>query len=144
MSGFPLKMVTIIADQINWRPVKLSTSLPFPCLITRLCREEHVPILVGIDVDIYATKKYDLEKLKDESLYDLKLQKPILEVFGSSGQTARATKTNTDPAGEATGTELVCHVAPIPTCIPSISGAAATKLGVELAETLSAMPQSSQ
>ncbi|MCD7448188.1 hypothetical protein HAX54_039144 [Datura stramonium] len=54
--GFPFNMGDIITEDMNYRVVKLSTSLPFPCLITRLCREAHVPILVGIDVETYATK----------------------------------------------------------------------------------------
>ncbi|MCE3050706.1 hypothetical protein HAX54_047913 [Datura stramonium] len=81
MSEFPLNMGVIIAKEINWRVVKLSTSLPFPCLITQLCREAHVPILAGKDVETYATNKYELEKSKYESRYDLKLHKTIPEVF---------------------------------------------------------------
>ncbi|MCD7446256.1 hypothetical protein HAX54_048454 [Datura stramonium] len=46
-----------------------------------LIKEAHVPKLDRIDVETYATKKYDLEKLKDESIYDLKLHKQIPEVF---------------------------------------------------------------
>ncbi|MCD9642241.1 hypothetical protein HAX54_028932 [Datura stramonium] len=105
--GFPLNMGAIIIEEINCRAMKLSTSLPFPCLITRLYREAHVPVLAGIDMETYATNKYDLEKSKDESRYDLKLQKPILYVFGPNGRTARATKSSTELAGEATGVELV-------------------------------------
>ncbi|MCE3049759.1 hypothetical protein HAX54_045735 [Datura stramonium] len=57
VSRFPLNIGAIITEKMNCRAVKLSTSLPFPCLITRLCREAHVPILAGIDVETYATKK---------------------------------------------------------------------------------------
>ncbi|MCD7468160.1 hypothetical protein HAX54_006110 [Datura stramonium] len=49
-------------------------------LSTWLCRQAHVPILAGIDVDTYVIKKYDLEKSKDESRYDLKLHKTICDV----------------------------------------------------------------
>ncbi|MCD7457019.1 hypothetical protein HAX54_033914 [Datura stramonium] len=84
VSGFPLNIGAIITKEIN-------------------CRERRsCPILVGIDVETYATETYDLEKSKDESRYDLKLRKPIPEVFRPSGQTARATKTSIEPAGEAT------------------------------------------
>ncbi|MCE5165754.1 hypothetical protein HAX54_012052 [Datura stramonium] len=83
-----------------------------------MSREAHVPILAGIDMELYATKKYDLEKSNDKSRYDLRLYKLILEVFRSSGQTARTTET-TDPPGEATRAELFFHVAPIPTSTPS-------------------------
>ncbi|MCD9644629.1 hypothetical protein HAX54_033016, partial [Datura stramonium] len=75
----------------------------------------HVPILARIDMETYATKKYDLEKSKDESRNYLKLYKPIPEVFGSSGQTTRAMETTTDQTGEAIGEELVFHDALIPT-----------------------------
>ncbi|MCE3052497.1 hypothetical protein HAX54_052766 [Datura stramonium] len=44
-------MGAIIAEVINWRDIKLSTYLPFPCLITRPCREVHIPILAGIGVE---------------------------------------------------------------------------------------------
>ncbi|MCD7473210.1 hypothetical protein HAX54_014867 [Datura stramonium] len=107
------------------------------------CREALVTTLAGIDVETYATKKYDLEKSKDESKYDLKLHKPIPEVFKSSGQTIKATKTTNGPAGAATGTELVYHAAPISTSTPSTSGAAVTQPRMESAETSSFMPQSS-
>ncbi|MCE5166306.1 hypothetical protein HAX54_017258, partial [Datura stramonium] len=127
MSRFPLNMRAIIAKEIMCSAVKLSISLPFPCLITQLCREAHIPILVRIDVETYATKKYDLEKSKDESKYDFKLHKPILEVFRPSGQIARETETTTKPAGETTGAELVCHAAPIHTSTPFTSSAAATQ-----------------
>ncbi|MCD9640698.1 hypothetical protein HAX54_026151 [Datura stramonium] len=80
-------MVEIIIEDMNCREVKFSTSLPFPCLITRLCKEAHVPIFAGIDVETYATKKYDLEKSKDESRYELKLHKQIPKVFEPNAAT---------------------------------------------------------
>ncbi|MCE3214674.1 hypothetical protein HAX54_053030 [Datura stramonium] len=83
-------------------------------------------------------------KCKDESRYDLKLHKLTSEVFGSSGQTAREKETTIDPVGESTRAELVFHVAPIPTSTPSTLVAAAIKPGLQSAETLSTMPQSSQ
>ncbi|MCD9560507.1 hypothetical protein HAX54_019202, partial [Datura stramonium] len=90
--------------------------------------EAHVPILARIDVETYATKKYDLEKSKDESKYDLKLHKPILEVFGPNVRTTRAMETSAKPAGEAIGVELVFHATPIHTSTPSTSGVARKKL----------------
>ncbi|MCD9644993.1 hypothetical protein HAX54_033621 [Datura stramonium] len=114
MYGFPLNMEAIIAEEINWRVVKFPTSLPFPSLIARLCKEAYVPILAGIDVETYAIKKYDLAKSKDETRYDLKLHKPIPKVFESSGKSAKEAETTTDPAGVATEMELVCYAALIP------------------------------
>ncbi|MCD7451262.1 hypothetical protein HAX54_010477, partial [Datura stramonium] len=98
--------------------------------------EVHVPILVGINVETYATKKYDLEKSKDESRYELKLHKPIPKVFKPNGQTARATETSTKLAGE----ELVYQASPIHTFTLSTYGAAATQPEGESAEISSAMP----
>ncbi|MCE0481884.1 hypothetical protein HAX54_040062 [Datura stramonium] len=74
MFEFPLNMGEIIAEEINCRVMKLSISLPFPCLITQLCREAHVPILARIDVEIYATKKYDLEKYMDKTRQEKQLK----------------------------------------------------------------------
>ncbi|MCD9643974.1 hypothetical protein HAX54_031886 [Datura stramonium] len=50
-------MGVVIVDEINGRATKLSTSLSLPCWITQLCREAQVPILVGRDVEMPATKK---------------------------------------------------------------------------------------
>ncbi|MCE3051869.1 hypothetical protein HAX54_051087 [Datura stramonium] len=140
MSGFSLNIKAIIFENFNWRVVKLSMSLPFPCLITHLCREAHVPILVGIDGETNATKKYDLEKSKDESRYDLKLHKKIRKVFGPSGQTAREMKTTTELSRQDIGAELVCHATLFPTSTPSTSSVDATQPRVESAKTSSAMP----
>ncbi|MCE3049226.1 hypothetical protein HAX54_044418 [Datura stramonium] len=107
MFGFPLNMGVIIADGMNSRAVKLSTSLPFQCLITQLCREAHVLILAGIDVEIPATKKYDLEKSKDKIRYLLKLHKLVIEVFRSSGQSARVAYATTTPLEQLQGWSLL-------------------------------------
>ncbi|MCD9646102.1 hypothetical protein HAX54_035629 [Datura stramonium] len=116
-------MGAIITKEINWRAVKLSTSLPFQCLITRLCREAHVPILVEIDVKAYSTKKYDLKKSKDEKR--------------SGGPSAKVAKETRDPAEPAKGTKSVSHVAQHPTLTPSTSRAAVAQQGAESAETSS-------
>ncbi|MCD9558669.1 hypothetical protein HAX54_016199 [Datura stramonium] len=49
--------------------------------LTFVAREDHIPILAGIDVETYAKEK-------------------------TSGRTARATETSIEPAGEATRAEL--------------------------------------
>ncbi|MCD7462477.1 hypothetical protein HAX54_048616 [Datura stramonium] len=116
VSGFPLNIGAIIIEEMNCRVVKLSTSLPFPCLITRLCREAYVPILTGIDVETYVTKN----------------------------QNARAMETSTEPAGVATEGKLVYQVSPIHTFTPSTSSAANTQSEGESDETSSAMSRSSQ
>ncbi|MCE2056138.1 hypothetical protein HAX54_044106 [Datura stramonium] len=124
MLAFPLNIGVVIADEIKSQATTLSTSLPFPCLITRLCREAHVPILAGIDIETPTIKKYNLEKSKDETRHDLKLHKSVFEVFGLSDQSARVAKGIIHIAGAATGTELVCLAASLPTSTPSTSGAA--------------------
>ncbi|MCE3216955.1 hypothetical protein HAX54_009655, partial [Datura stramonium] len=73
--------------------------------------------LAEIDVETPATMKYDLEKSKDETRYDLKHHKPITELQGR-GQSTMLPK--------------------------STSGAAATQPRAESAETSSVVPQSSQ
>ncbi|MCE5166766.1 hypothetical protein HAX54_025989, partial [Datura stramonium] len=60
------------------------------------------------------------------------------------GQTTKATETTTDPVGEATEVELVCHTAPIPTSTPFTFGETTIQSAVESAETSFSMPQSSQ
>ncbi|MCD9638924.1 hypothetical protein HAX54_023099 [Datura stramonium] len=72
-------------------------------------------------VETPTTKKYDLEKSKDETRYDLKLHKPFIEVFRFGVQSARVAKENIDPAGAAIGTKFVGHAAEIPTATPSTS-----------------------
>ncbi|MCE3049549.1 hypothetical protein HAX54_045137 [Datura stramonium] len=137
---FLLNMGAIITEERMWRAVRLSTSLPFPCLMTRLCREAHVPIFAGIDVESYSTRRYDLEKSKDESRYEFKLHKIIPEVFRPNGQTARATETSTKLVGEAIGAELVCQAALIHISTLSTSSTTATQLERELSKTSSAIP----
>ncbi|MCD7453872.1 hypothetical protein HAX54_022503 [Datura stramonium] len=75
MSGFPLNMGVIIADEMRAHATKFSTSLPFLCLVIGLCKEAHVPILARIDVETTKNKKHDLGKFKDETRHDLRLHK---------------------------------------------------------------------
>ncbi|MCE3214829.1 hypothetical protein HAX54_053454 [Datura stramonium] len=74
--------------------------------------EDHVPILVGIDVKTYATKKYDLEKSKDETRYELELYKPVIEVFEFGGPIAKVVEATTGLAEagvESAETSSVVH-----------------------------------
>ncbi|MCE3216533.1 hypothetical protein HAX54_006791 [Datura stramonium] len=80
--GFPLNMGAIITDEMMWRVMRLSLLVLFPWVITRVCREAHVPILAGTNVETYGTKWYELEKSKDESRYDLKLRNQFLRCSG--------------------------------------------------------------
>ncbi|MCE5166567.1 hypothetical protein HAX54_021950 [Datura stramonium] len=67
MLRFPLNIGNIILDEMRARATKFSTSLLFPCLLTRLCKEAHVPILDGIDVEMVQVN----ERLKDFTVSDL-------------------------------------------------------------------------
>ncbi|MCE3049923.1 hypothetical protein HAX54_046139, partial [Datura stramonium] len=88
--------------------------------------EAHVLILAKIDVETHAAKKYDVEMSKDEKRYDLKLHKPVIEVFGSSGPSAKVAEPITEPVDAATWTELVGHTTQLPISTPSTTGANAT------------------
>ncbi|MCD7450870.1 hypothetical protein HAX54_008844, partial [Datura stramonium] len=72
-----------------------------------LCKEAHVPLIAGIDVETPVTKKYHLEKSKDETRYDLKLHKPVIEVLVFDGQSARVAEATTNPARAATATGAI-------------------------------------
>lgn len=56
-------------------------SLPFPSRITVLCKLAGVPISVGVDEEIEATKKFDIEKNKYQSRIDMRVQKTVPHVF---------------------------------------------------------------
>ncbi|MCE3216078.1 hypothetical protein HAX54_004741 [Datura stramonium] len=116
MTGFLLNTDVIIEDEMRARETKFSISYPFPCLVTRLCKEAHVQILVGIDVDMIENKKHDLEKSKDEIRHNLQLHK----------------------------TELACFSTPLSTSTPSTYSVAAAAQGVESTKTSSAALQDSQ
>ncbi|MCD9638060.1 hypothetical protein HAX54_021763, partial [Datura stramonium] len=93
------------------RAFLLSISLPFPCLVIGLCKEAHVPILVGIDVEIVANKKHDFDKSKDEAKHDLQLHKSVPEVFEPNGKLVRMTGDHTATSGAYTGVEVAFIVA---------------------------------
>ncbi|MCD7469130.1 hypothetical protein HAX54_007947 [Datura stramonium] len=78
--------------------------------------------------------KYDFEKSKDETRYDMKFHKPVIEVFRSSGPSATIAEATTDLAEAATRTESVSHAAQLATSTPSTSVATTTQQGVEPVE----------
>ncbi|MCD7469129.1 hypothetical protein HAX54_007946 [Datura stramonium] len=81
--------------------------------------------------------KYDFEKSKDETRYDMKFPKPVIEVFRSSGPSATIAEATTDLAEAATRTKSVSHAAQLPTSTPSTSVATTAQQGAELVETSS-------
>ncbi|MCD7469132.1 hypothetical protein HAX54_007949, partial [Datura stramonium] len=79
--------------------------------------------------------KYDFEKSKDETRYDMKFHKPVIEVFKSSGPSAKIAEATTDLVEATTRTESVSHAAKLPTSTPSTSVATTTQKGAESVET---------
>ncbi|MCE3050122.1 hypothetical protein HAX54_046503 [Datura stramonium] len=71
--------------------------------------EAHVPILAEIDFETYAIKNNDLEKSKNETWYDLKLHKSVIEVFGPYGPSATIAEATTDLGEAVVGTKSVGH-----------------------------------
>ncbi|MCD9559689.1 hypothetical protein HAX54_017850 [Datura stramonium] len=130
MSEFLLNIRQIITDEIMARVTKLSISLPFYYLVTRLRKEAQVLILAGIDVEIVANKKHDFDKSKDETKNDLRVHKAVLQVFGPSGKRVRVAVEHTDASSAAIGSYLSFVVAPFPTFIPFISDAPMTMRGL--------------
>ncbi|MCD7447370.1 hypothetical protein HAX54_027847 [Datura stramonium] len=61
-----------------------------------LCKEAHVPILAGMDVETTTKKKHDLEKSKYEIRHGLRLHKSVSEVFGPNGKAVRVARDNID------------------------------------------------
>ncbi|MCD9641317.1 hypothetical protein HAX54_027469 [Datura stramonium] len=128
--GFLLNIERIVTDEMRARAT-FSTSLPFPYLMNRLCKEAHMPLLTGINVEIVANKKHDFDKSKDETKHDLQVNDTVLEVFRPSGRTMRATTDHIYAFGAAIGAELAFIAYPLPTSTPSISDEAAATQGIE-------------
>lgn len=47
----------IISEELFFRAHKTHTALPFPCLITELCKKENVPLISGVDNEVPALHK---------------------------------------------------------------------------------------
>ncbi|MCD9638112.1 hypothetical protein HAX54_021843 [Datura stramonium] len=74
---------------------------------------------------------------KDETRYDMKFHKPVIEVFRSIGPCATIAEVTTDLAEAATRTESVSHTAKLPTSTPSTSVATKAQQGAEPVQTSS-------
>lgn len=47
----------VTADGLFVRAHKISSALPFPCLIVELCKLSKVPIISGVDNEVKVTKR---------------------------------------------------------------------------------------
>ncbi|KAF3652197.1 hypothetical protein FXO38_16233 [Capsicum annuum] len=66
----------IIGDKIFVRAHKIASALSFPCLIIELCWQVNVPIIRGVDNEIWASRKQDIERTQHESKFDMRVHKP--------------------------------------------------------------------
>ncbi|MCD7469274.1 hypothetical protein HAX54_008200 [Datura stramonium] len=113
MSGFLLNMEVIRVYEMRAPMTKFSISLPFPCLVIRLCKEAYVPILAEIDLGTFvdraivvALAPYEFlhdwidnmearvnERLKDLTMPDLamfdsKVEEPFTDLLGEQPKAA--------------------------------------------------------
>lgn len=76
ISGLKIDFGQIIDDELFVRAHKVASALPLPCLITELCRQANVPLIRGIDNEVRATHRQDIEKSKDDSKFEMWVNKP--------------------------------------------------------------------
>ncbi|XP_059283778.1 uncharacterized protein LOC132037300 isoform X2 [Lycium ferocissimum] len=67
MSGYPVNMGLIIFREIGDRARRERTSLPFPCLITALCKEAGFPAIPRRDRMVEASVDIDITRIKDQN-----------------------------------------------------------------------------
>lgn len=82
LSGLLIDFGRMILEEIRYRVWRLAISLVFPFSITKLCKLEGVLILVGIDEELVAAKKFGIESLKDKPWLEMRVHKSVPEVFG--------------------------------------------------------------
>lgn len=76
IEGYTIDFGHIIADELFFRARKTHTALPFPCLITELCRRANVSLISGVDNEVPAIHTQDIERTKDWSRFDLRTNRP--------------------------------------------------------------------
>lgn len=59
------------------RAYKTASTLPILCLIMKLCRQENVSIIRGVENKIWATKMQDIERMKDDTKFEMPIHKPL-------------------------------------------------------------------
>lgn len=72
IEGYAVDFGLLIAGEMFFRAHKTRTALPFPCLITELCKRANVPLTSGIDNEVPASHTQDIERMKDESRFELR------------------------------------------------------------------------
>ncbi|MCD9560305.1 hypothetical protein HAX54_018828 [Datura stramonium] len=108
-----------------------------------LCKSAHVPILVGINVEIVENKKNDFDKSKDETNHDLYVHMTMPLVFGPSKQIVRAVVEQTNASDAVTVSDLAFVASPLPTYIPSKFRAGTIMQSLDSTETSSVTLQTS-
>ncbi|KAM3217714.1 putative protein isoform X1 [Capsicum annuum] len=65
MAGYNINIPRYIVEEIRERALQVTTSIPFPCLVYRLCRESGVPVLPEIDHPVEVTRIQDIGLIRD-------------------------------------------------------------------------------
>lgn len=85
----------IIADELFVRAHKVASALSFPFFIMEFYRQANVPFIRGIDNEVQATHRQDIEKMKDDIKYEIQVNKPLAYQM----QSAPAPVTSKIPTG---------------------------------------------
>lgn len=76
IDGLNIEFGHIIIDKIFIHTHKTAKALPFLYLITKLCRQANVTILKGVDDKVQAFRILDIEWIKDNSKFKMRVHKP--------------------------------------------------------------------
>lgn len=60
--GVPVEFLEIIADEIKIRAIWTDMAYPFSFLITRLCKDAKVPMVIGVDNRVKVKKKHSFDR----------------------------------------------------------------------------------
>lgn len=66
----------LIFDELFFHAYTTHTALPFSCLITELCIKDKVSLISGICNEVPALHKQDIEKTKDDLIFDFQINRP--------------------------------------------------------------------
>ncbi|KAF3650898.1 hypothetical protein FXO37_18256 [Capsicum annuum] len=66
----------IISDELFFCAHNIQTALPFLSFIIEFCKQVKVPLISGVNNEIQATHKQDIEKMKDVLKLDMRVNRP--------------------------------------------------------------------